>query len=195
MDNVLFLPLPLLYDAQEREKYDFALEVAKAQHGDQMRTYPPAPYWSHLVRVAVMVSKVPGRTIQMIQAALLHDVLEDTPYLPETLFYQFGEEVGRLVVWLTDVKKEEGNRAKRHVMNTTRLGLAPPEAKTIKLADMIDNTATIVQYSKSFAIVYLQEKADALNALRGGDHDLWMSASKNIIAAQNQLFPVPHAQS
>jgi hypothetical protein len=53
---------------------------------------------------------------------------------------------------------------------------ASPSAKTIKIADLIDNTLSIVIYDPEFAKVYLPEKMDLLQVLKEGDSDLWKRA-------------------
>jgi len=54
--------------------------------------------------------------------------------------------------------------------------LAPDEAKTIKLADLIHNTESIVQNDPGFARTYLKEKLLTLQGLRGGDPTLMVRA-------------------
>lgn len=168
--------------------YDLALDTAKKWHGDQKRKYTGDPYWSHLVRVAGTVSKIPGRTIQMIQAALLHDTLEDTKYTKEDLFYEFGEEVGTMVVWLTNPPHSAGNRKVRKAMEVVKFNRASESVKTIKLADLFDNTVSIIQHDPSFSVVYLAEKIELLKSLQGGNHELFMAVSKQIIDAQDALI-------
>ena len=54
--------------------------------------------------------------------------------------------------------------------------MATPEAKTIKLADLIDNTKSIVEHDPRFAKVYLEEKRLLLEVLKDGDETLWQQA-------------------
>lgn len=53
---------------------------------------------------------------------------------------------------------------------------ASPEAKTIKLADLISNTKSIVEYDKNFALVYLKEKKALLEVLKEGNKLLFEEA-------------------
>jgi (p)ppGpp synthase/HD superfamily hydrolase len=57
---------------------------------------------------------------------------------------EFAKEVVALVEMLTDVSKpEDGNRAVRKEIDRQHTALASPEGKTIKLADLIDNTQSM----------------------------------------------------
>ncbi|WP_199797633.1 HD domain-containing protein [Pseudazoarcus pumilus] len=130
----------------------------------------------HPVAVAELVATV-EHTPQMLAAALLHDVLEDTRRTRAEVEATFGGEVATLVGWLTDVSRPEGgNRAARKALDRERIAKAPATAKTIKLADLIDNSSTILAYDRGFARIYLPEKALLLEVLREGDPVLWHRA-------------------
>jgi (p)ppGpp synthase/HD superfamily hydrolase len=106
----------------------------------------------------------------MIEAALLHDVLEDTATTFETLHRDFGGEVAFMVFDLSDqIPKESGNRAFRKRAEADRLGQCSAAVQTIKVADLIDNTLSIVAYDPGFAKVYLAEKAYLLQRLTKAD--------------------------
>jgi hypothetical protein len=78
---------------------------------------------------------------------------------------------------LTDVSRpEDGNRAARKAIDLAHTAKASPAAKTIKLADLIDNTRSIVERDPDFAKVYLQEKARLLEVLQEGDPTLMAMA-------------------
>ncbi|MVA99819.1 HD domain-containing protein [Nitratireductor sp. CAU 1489] len=154
--------------------YEKALVFATTAHAavGQQRKYTGEPYIVHPIAVAEIVKSVP-HTPEMIAAALLHDVVEDTLVTIEEIEAQFGAKVAELVGWLTDVSKpEDGNRAKRKAMDRDHIAKAPPEAKTIKLADLIDNTASIKARDPDFWRVYRREKAALLNVLQEGDKSL-----------------------
>ena len=126
--------------------------------------------------VADRVRTVP-HTPEMIAAAYLHDVVEDTPVTIEAVFAAFGPVVGELVDWLTDVSRpEDGNRRVRKELDRQHLARATPEAKTIKLADLIDNTLTIKARDPQFWKVYRREKLALLEVLCEGDRTLWQQA-------------------
>jgi hypothetical protein len=84
-----------------------------------------------------------------------------------------------LVEQLTDVSRpEDGNRAKRKAIDRAHTAKASPEAKTIKLADLIDNTRSIVELDPGFAKIYLVEKVLLLEVLQEGDAGLWEMARR-----------------
>lgn len=156
-----------------------AKAFATQAHGsiDQRRKYTGEPYIVHPIAVAEIVRTVP-HTEEMIAAALLHDVVEDTPVTIEEIEAEFGVEVAELVGWLTDVSKpSDGNRRKRKHLDLLHTAKAPPEAKTIKLADLIDNTRTISVHDPSFWPVYRREKEALLKVLTEGDASLWQQAA------------------
>lgn len=148
-------------------------------HGEQVRKYTGEPYWRHPEAVATLVKTVP-HTPEMIAAAYLHDVLEDTPCTEAQLREEFGDEVTDLVKWLTDVSKpSDGNREARKLIDRAHTKAAPASAKTIKLADLLDNSRSILARDPDFARVYLREKRLLLDeALLEGDPALWARADE-----------------
>jgi hypothetical protein len=56
--------------------------------------------------------------------------------------------------------------------------MTPLKAKTIKLADLIDNSLDIQKHDPNFAKVYMQEKKALLEVLREGDATLYARAKK-----------------
>jgi (p)ppGpp synthase/HD superfamily hydrolase len=137
----------------------------------QLRKYTNEPYSVHPEDVAVLVASVP-HTEAMIATAFLHDVLEDTNVTEDLLRLEFGDEVTDLVVWLTKVEDENDNRATRKAKELIRLSQAPAEAQTIKLADLISNTPSIVTYDPDFAVIFLKEKKALAEVLVKGDQTL-----------------------
>ncbi len=166
-----------------------AYSFAKAAHDTvgQVRKYTGEPYFTHPVAVAGIVSTVPHSEV-MLAAALLHDTVEDTGIHLQEIEYQFGSNVAELVGWLTKVsRKEDGNRAMRKLIDMQHIAAAPAAAKTIKLADLIDNCKSIVSRDSEFAKVYLHEKAELLQVLLDGDASLWDQASNIIRGGIDEL--------
>jgi guanosine-3',5'-bis(diphosphate) 3'-pyrophosphohydrolase len=157
----------------------------------QVRKYSGEPYWTHTDKVAAIVATVTSDE-EVIAAAHLHDVLEDVaPTKPEYdrnwIQRWFGSRVLALVLDLTDVYTREAfpdkNRAERKQLERERIGAIPAEAKTIKLADLLDNTASIAEHDKDFAQVYLREKLELLPYLSDGNAELLQRCSIQTIAA------------
>ena len=146
-----------------------ALEFATVAHGEQKRKYTGEPYINHPIEVMRIVKTVPHDD-NMLAAALLHDVVEDTDVTIEEIHKEFGPDVASLVDDLTDVSKpEDGNRKTRKALDREHSAKASPRAQTIKLADLISNSSVIMDNDPSFAKVYLAEKALLLEVLTKGD--------------------------
>lgn len=143
---------------------------------NQRRKYTQAPYAVHLKSVADLVATVSGDP-EMIAAAWLHDTVEDTPATFEDLEREFGDRVMQLVMQLTDVSRPgDGNRSVRKEIDRRHLAAASPGGKTIKLADIIDNTRDISRHDPRFARVYLPEMQLLLEVLTEGDDRLFRKA-------------------
>lgn len=143
----------------------------------QVRKYTGEPYWVHPAEVASIVEGV-GGTPNMLAASWLHDVVEDAGITFELIQDVFGIEVRELVDWLTDISvPSDGNRAARKAIDRKHIAAAPAEAQTIKLADLISNTQTIVKHDPKFAATYLAEKSELLKVLTKGDRTLYNRAT------------------
>lgn len=138
----------------------------------QVRKYTNAPYIVHPIEVAEIVRTV-KHTDAMVCAAFLHDVLEDTKVTESELRTEFGDEITDLVVWLTDVStKQDGKRHERKALDREHLSRAPAEAQTVKVADLISNSKTIVKFDPDFAEIYIAEKLALLDVLTKADTEL-----------------------
>lgn len=159
-----------------------AKRYAIEMHGsiNHKRKYTGDPYHVHLAAVADLVASVDG-TKEMIAAAWLHDVVEDTACSHEDIKKRFGNEVARLVRELTDVSRPpDGNRAIRKAMDREHLAKASVEARTIKLADLVNNAESIVEHGGGFARIYMNEMRALLKVLRGGDAGLYSLAQEAV---------------
>lgn len=173
-----------------KEKENEALEFARVAHGSQRRKYKDEAYIEHPKRVAALVKTVP-HTSEMICAAYLHDVVEDTPVTLKEIESKFGTEVAQLVDELTDEFIKESyphlNRRRRKEKETERQANTSEAAKTIKLADVIDNTPDISQNDPAFARRYIPEMDALVKALQGGDPTLYVRAQNEVEIAKKLL--------
>ncbi|QOR62514.1 RelA/SpoT family protein [Sulfurovum sp. ST-21] len=78
-----------------------ALDVAMTAHDGQKRK-SGEPYIVHPILVAVITASISADET-MVQAALLHDVVEDTDIDLEDLEHEFGEDVTHMVEGLTKI--------------------------------------------------------------------------------------------
>lgn len=153
-----------------------AATYAMAAHDGQKRKYTGEPYFVHCAEVAALVADV-GSCSTTIAVAYLHDVLEDCKDKVTLWALQrdFGGLIACSVLDLSDLDSV-GNRAERKRKSCYRLGQAAPAVKTVKLADLISNTRSIVRGDPKFAKVYLQEKRELLPYLKEGNGLLYAEA-------------------
>lgn len=143
-----------------------AMLFAREAHKDQVRKYTGNPYADHLAEVAGIVAAAGGDE-RAIAVAWLHDSIEDTAVTPAEIARHFGPEVQAGVLALSDL--EIGNRAERKAASRARLARAPYWVQTIKCADLISNTSSIVKHDPKFAVTYLEEKRLLLDVLVNAD--------------------------
>jgi (p)ppGpp synthase/HD superfamily hydrolase len=157
-----------------------AIQFAVTAHGEQKRKYTNEPYVTHPLAVMRIVQGVP-HTTEMLVAAVLHDVVEDTHVELVEIKEEFGPVVATYVDGLTDISRpEDGNRATRKTIDRNHTAEQPAEVQTIKLADLIHNTASIEEHDPNFYKVYKQEKIKLLKILTKGDRTLMFRAQQQI---------------
>lgn len=147
-------------------------------HRNQLRKYHDTPYVTHLAEVAGLVATADPDYISAdsIAIAWLHDVMEDCNVDRTLLTSMFGERVANGVISLSDL--DIGNRAERMQKSRDRLAAAPNYIQTIKYADLISNTTSIVKHDPKFAEVYLEEKRQLLAVMTKGDPGLYKQAKE-----------------
>ncbi len=129
---------------QVKEVYRAYLFGASAHEGQKRMT--GEPYIYHPLAVARVLAEL-KMDYKSIMAAILHDVIEDTPTGKEGLAEEFDEEVAELVDGvskLTKIKFE--SKAEQQAENFRKLFLAMAKdirVILIKLADRIHNMRTI----------------------------------------------------
>ena len=95
--------------AQDKRLIRSAFDVAVDAHKDQRRKSGEA-YIFHPIAVAKIVASEIGLDAVSIAAALLHDVVEDTPYTLDDIERMFGETVARIVDGLTKISHLKKDR-------------------------------------------------------------------------------------
>jgi guanosine-3',5'-bis(diphosphate) 3'-pyrophosphohydrolase len=121
------------------------LHVAADKHRDQRRKGEEAsPYVNHLIEVVELLAREGSVTdLITLQAAILHDTLEDTQTTAEELEVMFGAEVRQVVEEMTDDKRlPKAERKRLQIEHAPRLSA---RAKVVKLADKISNILGIIQ--------------------------------------------------
>ncbi|XP_046898015.1 guanosine-3',5'-bis(diphosphate) 3'-pyrophosphohydrolase MESH1 [Hypomesus transpacificus] len=115
------------------------VNFAADKHRNQRRKDPEAtPYINHPIGVARILSHEGGITdIEVLQAALLHDTVEDTETSIAELEAAFGQTVARIVQEVTDNKTLSRQERKRQQVE--HAPHSSQQAKLVKLADKLYN--------------------------------------------------------
>lgn len=143
-----------------------AMKFARHAHRNQVRKFTGNPYSDHLAEVAGIVATV-ERADAALAVAWLHDVVEDCGVTLSEIESRFGTMVAIGVSGLSDM--ETGNRAERKAASRDRLAACSDWIQTIKCADLISNTSSIVRHDPKFAVTYLEEKRLLLAVLDKAD--------------------------
>jgi guanosine-3',5'-bis(diphosphate) 3'-pyrophosphohydrolase len=116
-----------------------AIRFAAEKHRDQRRKDKEAsPYINHPIALASLLTTVGGVTdLAVLQAALLHDTIEDTDTTYEELVEHFGRKVADIVMEVTDDKLLE--KPRRKALQIEHAPHASREAALVKLADKTCN--------------------------------------------------------
>ncbi len=117
----------------EQSIIDRAKRFARIRHG--LQNYSGGPYMVHLETTA-MIARMLKEDNDIICAAYLHDLLEDTETTLKELETRFGVAIGYLVYSVTNV--EGKNRAERHSKTYAKIA-EYEKAVRLKLCDRIAN--------------------------------------------------------
>lgn len=133
---------------------ELAKMIALSAHGDQK--YGDKPYSAHLEAVVGVIKEIGyAENTELLCAAWLHDVLEDTDWDAHALI---TNGVTPYVLALVDaVTNQPGkNRAERHRLTYPRIARIP-DAVTLKLADRIANVRESLANNPAMFALYKRE--------------------------------------
>lgn len=174
-------------------------DFADKAHGEQTRKYSSDRYIVHPARVMELCRPYTS-SLPALAAALLHDVLEDTPvsrnemhhFLRSVMTEEDAAQTTQLVVELTDVYTKEKyprlNRKRRKQKESLRIEKTSGESQTIKYADIIDNCMEIAEQDPEFAPTFLNECRRLLEKIPKGNPELYTQAKE---AVRDALRRVP----
>ena len=139
-----------------------AYEYAKENHGDQCRK-SGEPYMIHPMHVAYILAEL-GLDDETLCAALLHDVVEDTPRTHEDIIKEFGLPIAEMVAGVTKLGKlRYTTQEEEQVENYRKMFLAMGKdirVILIKLADRLHNMRTLKFLSRDRQIANAKETRD-----------------------------------
>ena len=148
-----------------------ALYFAAEKHRDHRRKGAiAAPYINHPITVAHQLAAAGmDQNGDLLVAAVLHDVVEDTDTTLEELGRRFGTRVAGIVGEVSDDKKIDWRSRKRRVVET--IADKSREARLIKLSDLIANVTDLVQHPPNWTPEhqsgYLKWAEAVVNAIAG----------------------------
>lgn len=123
-----------------------AFNIAVEAHSKQRRK-TGEPYIYHPIAVAKIVANEIGLGATSIISALLHDVVEDTPYTVDDIERLFGETIARIVSGLTKIsslKKDKDHSIQAENFRKMLLTLNDDvRVILIKIADRLHNMQTM----------------------------------------------------
>ena len=132
-----------LLPAATCDAVDGAVAFATRFHGDQKRP-TGAPYVEHLLEALEFLVRGAGVTDpDVLCAAVLHDVVEDTPCTIADVRAAFGDRVADIVAWLTKPEADPGAENAVKEAYLKGLAVAPDDAILVKLADRASNVQTL----------------------------------------------------
>ena len=154
-----------------------ALTFAAEAHANQRRKgAAQEPYLNHLVEVMDLVAQATdGKDIELLIAALLHDVVEDTAVTQDQLEKKFGERVSRIVHENSDdmsLPKDERRRQR-----IAGMAKKSADARMVKTADVISNLRAITTsppagWTADRKLGYLEGCRQLIGAGRGANPSL-----------------------
>ncbi len=159
--------LPLLFDA---------LRLAAEQHRYQRRSgYERLPYINHLIKVADALLRIGGETDpDLLLAALLHDIIEDTEVTETDLARRFNPRVGGIVAELTDDMRLPHEVRKR--LQVERAPGLSPDARKIRIADKASNIRDLIDYPVDWPLekkrYYVTNAVEVIDCIRGASPPL-----------------------
>lgn len=121
-----------------------ATRFAAHKHRDQRRKDVLAsPYINHPVMVtSILAEEAHILDINVLCGGLLHDTIEDTDTSSEELLYEFGADIQRIVLEVTDDNRLPKVDRKR--LQIEQAASASYEGRLVKLADKIANLRDMV---------------------------------------------------
>jgi GTP diphosphokinase / guanosine-3',5'-bis(diphosphate) 3'-diphosphatase len=170
-----------------------AARFAAIKHISQKRKgNDEAPYINHPLEVANFLANV-GKVedYDVLIAALLHDTIEDTETTREEIIENFGENVAKMVLEVTDDKSlPKAERKQKQIEHAPHLSHG---AKQIKLADKISNIRDVVEnppdgWSEQRRREYVEWGEKVIAGVRGANAELEKHFDELIEKAKQKLF-------
>lgn len=136
--------------------------IHRAYKGKKRKTGDP--YTSHLYAVKNILKEAGVHAEYILDAALLHDILEDTNFTKEYLAFRFGKKIADLVSVVSKIEHWNTSycRMKSNLDYMEHSWKIHPEAIVIKMADRLHNLKTIYGFRNEKKKEYIGETENFL---------------------------------
>ena len=135
--------IPFIYSQRVRR----AIQLAEQRHRGAQRKAGDHPYFLHLVAVAQLLTAA-GADDDLLCAAFLHDVVEDTMVTSTEIGDEFGGRVADLVAAVTkpaaDASGERLSPDEKDELALAGMRQASQDAAALKAADLIANVSDLI---------------------------------------------------
>jgi len=148
-----------LASGEQIEKIRTAIAMAVSRHREQHREGGEM-YANHVLRVgkrAAEYARAQGMGAKLIQAAILHDILEDTSTTEEEVEQKFGKEILEIVKAVSHRDEEESDE---EYLN--RVAAGGKLAVLVKRFDRLENLKDLTKAPKEFRLRKLRELEQAI---------------------------------
>ena len=136
----------------DTEIFDRAAVFAVKAHGNTERRGKNLPYVIHVFEAAEIAATITTDQ-ELLAAALLHDVIEDTEYTEADIEKEFGPRVAALVASESDVViegvSEEDSWHARKQAAIDRIAASSHDAKIVAMGDKLSNMRAIYRDYRS----------------------------------------------
>jgi GTP diphosphokinase / guanosine-3',5'-bis(diphosphate) 3'-diphosphatase len=174
-----------------------AILFAAQCHNGQYRKDGKTPYINHPLEVMHHLAHIADATDdELLCAAVLHDVIEDTHATTTQLEQRYSKRISRIVEELTDDKHL--GKTERKLMQVENAHLLTPEARLIRISDKICNVHDMhLAPPKNWHITerlnYVTWALSVVDQIRG-THDALEKAFDNEVRAAWQVLSHKPAQ-
>lgn len=179
-----------IYDKTDRLLADATAFCILAHAGQTRKNKTKEPYSFHPLRVMMWLRRYGVRDQDVLAAALLHDVVEDTPHTLEEIRRKFGKRVASIVA---EVTTDKGlTKLEQKQAQVEKAASLSPEAAAVKIADRVDNLESYrdglpAEWAREYALGYL---AHGFALARQIDHPLSEKLRETVCAVSRDVLSV-----
>lgn len=178
------------------ELFDFV----KFHHGSQRRKYTDEPYFTHLLSVAELLSQFSNDEME-VEIGLCHDLLERTACTKQEFALKLIDmgydlfprnKILKGVYDMTNLYSEAAypmfNRKERKDLEAERMVDIESFSQTVKYAEIIINSRSIIQYDPEFAKIYVEEIQSYIKEMNEGNRNLYQLCCKELNSISEKIL-------